>query len=428
MSRRIRRVLSPESRFDVLWAGQAVSQFGDYLAFFSVPLFVVHLANAPGGANSGDLGIWYALDAIPSVLLGLVGGVLIDRVQVRWLMILADLGRAVMFLVLAFASTPLPIAGSRQGLGLVFLSAVMLGSLATVFNNALYTLVPSIVAPKALASANSRLSATQNLAFALGPAVAGVLVASAGFWLTFLVNAATFAVSATSLLLIGPVPKPARDGKRPRVIEDLMNGLRYVWGEPRLRLTTIAAAGGNLVIGFIESTLVLTATRVVGAGEDGVGLIYSSLGLGAIAGAIVAPTMIRLIGLGKTLVIGFITFGLGLTLFANIAYSLIGLGQIFVGFAGLQLLNIPLMTIRQRFTPTVMLGRVLSATRSVGWASLPIGALLGTALSDGFDLFVPLSKGAPLMMVAIGLALIPTIVWSGTRSAPTARLTESPAQ
>ncbi len=415
-------MLSPESRFDVLWAGQAISQFGDYLAFFSVPLFVAHLANAPGDSNSSDLGLWYALDAIPAVILGLVGGVLIDRVRIRGIMIVSDLGRAAVFLTLAFAATPLPEAGSRESLGLVFLSAVLLGSLSTVFNNALYTLIPSLVAPKALASANSRISATQNLAFALGPAIAGLLVASSGFWLTFLVNGATFAVSATSLFLIGPVARPKPEGVRLRIIEDLMNGLRFVWSEPRLRITTLAATAGNLVIGFIDATLVLTATNVIGASDDQVGLIYSSLGLGAIAGALVAPTLIRLIGLGKTLAIGFVTFGLGLTLFANLAYSLIGLGQIFVGYAGLQLLNIPLMTIRQRFTPTVMLGRVLSATRSVGWASLPIGALLGTAVSDGFGLFAPLVQTTPLLMVVIGIALVPTVVWSATRSAPTTHM------
>lgn len=406
-------------RFDVLWAGQAISQFGDYLAFFSVPLLVTHLVNAAGDANSSELGIWYALDSIPAIVLGLAGGVLIDRVRLRGLMIISDGGRALMFLLLAVATRTTPEAGSRQGLWLVFAVAFVLGTLSTTFNNALYTLVPSLVPDRRLASANGRLTASQNLAFALGPAVAGLAVAAVGFWLTFAINAATFGVSMLSLFLIGSVPRPVPDdGERRRLTDDLINGLRFVWREPRLRLTTLAAAGANLVIGFVDATLVLISTEVVGARKEQIGLIYSCLGLGAVLGAMIAPTVIKWIGLGRTLVIGFVTFGLGILVFTNIPYGLLGLAQVAVAWVGLQLLNIPLMTIRQTYTPPVMLGRVLSATRAVGWASLPVGALLGTAIADGFGKFELIATTSPILMVVAGLALVPTVVWRNTHQAP----------
>jgi MFS family permease len=426
MARRTRRIdlFSPERRFDLLWGGQAISQFGDYLAFFAVPLFVAHLANAAGDASSSELGVWYALDAAPAVVLGLLGGVLIDRVRLRGLMILSEVGRAAVFFMLAAAANPLPDPGSRQGLVLLFGAAFALGTLGTTFNNALYTLVPQLVPARKLASANARLSASQNLAFALGPAAAGLLVLRAGFWLAFLINGLTFVVSIVALVLVGPVPRPSA-GERGRIVDDIVNGLRYVWMEPRLRVTTLAAAGANLVIGFIDATLVLTATTVVGASKDQVGLIYSSLGVGAILGSLVAPSVVRLLGLGKTLVVGFVCFGLGLTLFANIPFGILGLGQVMVGWAGLQLLNVPLMTIRQRFTPHVMLGRVLSATRAVGWASLPLGALIGTAVSDGFGLFTQLAQRAPLLVLLIGLSLVPTVVWRNTRDTPAPRVREA---
>ena len=156
MARRTRRIdlFSPERRFDLLWGGQAISQFGDYLAFFAVPLFVAHLANAAGDASSSELGVWYALDAAPAVVLGLLGGVLIDRVRLRGLMILSEVGRAAVFFMLAAAANPLPDPGSRQGLVLLFGAAFALGTLGTTFNNALYTLVPQLVPARKLASAN----------------------------------------------------------------------------------------------------------------------------------------------------------------------------------------------------------------------------------------------------------------------------------
>lgn len=405
-------------RFDVLWAGQAVSQFGDYLAFFSVPLLVTYLINAPGESNSSELGIWYALDSIPAIVLGLLGGVLIDRVRLRGLMIVSDGGRALMFALLAWATRVTPEAGSRDGLMLVFFAAFVLGSLSTTFNNALYTLVPALVPDRKLANANGRLSASQNMAFALGPAIAGLLVAAYGFWITFAINAATFGFSMASLLLIGTVPRPEPEGERAPLSEDLVNGLRFVWREPRLRITTIAAAAANLVIGFVDATLVLIATRVAGATEGQVGLVYSSLGVGAVLGSLLAPTVIRWLGLGRSLVIGMITFGSGILVFTNIPYGYLALGQVAVAWVGLQLLNIPLMTIRQSYTPSVMLGRVLSATRAVGWASLPVGALLGTAVADRFDMFEQIAATSPVLMILVGVSMIPTVVWRNTRQAP----------
>jgi hypothetical protein len=164
------------------------------------------------------------------------------------------------------------------------------------------TIIPDVVERKHLARANGRISATINLGNIAGPALAGLLVAlTSSFTLVFVIDALTFVVSAISLLMIGPIDTerlPSTNTFR----SDLLTGLRYVWNEVRLRVTTIAIAIANLVVGFIEATFVLIAAprELVGATEDWqLGVLYSVFGLGAIVGSLVAPRVAHFIGLGR---------------------------------------------------------------------------------------------------------------------------------
>ena len=90
-------------RFSILWTGQIVSQFGDYLSYFSIPLFVVFLSTEDAPTN---LALTYTIETIPAVVVGFFGGLLIDRLPIRASLILSDLARAAAFGYLAFfAST-----------------------------------------------------------------------------------------------------------------------------------------------------------------------------------------------------------------------------------------------------------------------------------------------------------------------------------
>ncbi|MEX0756477.1 MAG: MFS transporter, partial [Acidimicrobiia bacterium] len=308
-------------RFTILWIGQLVSQLGDRMAYISIPLFIASLEG-----SSLQLGIAYALENAPVLIIGLVGGVFIDRLRVRWLMIASDVIRALLFLALAAVATG-EIVGERTGQVLVvFAVAFMVGGLTNLFETALMTIIPDVVERKFLARANGRISATINLGNIAGPALAGLLVAAtSSFTLVFLIDALTFVVSAISLLMIGRIETerlPAANTFR----SDLMTGLRYVWNEVRLRATTLAIATANLVVGFIEATFVLIAAEreLVGATEDWqLGVLYSTFGLGAIVGSVTAPRFTHVIGLGRTTVLGMIGFPFAFMLFVNTPFSLL---------------------------------------------------------------------------------------------------------
>jgi Na+/melibiose symporter-like transporter len=397
-------------RFTVLWAGQAVSQLGNYLAFISIPLFVKFLTTDA----AFPLGVANALETAPTLLVGLLGGAAIDRLRIRGVMIGSDLVRAAAFAGLAIIGATDPAPGSGNGLTAVFLVALVVGTFTTLFEGALFTILPSLVHDRDLARANGRLAATQNLAFAIGPALAGVVISlSETYWVVFALDAATFLFSAVSVVLIGPVSRPSDAAGHGRLLAEVAQGLRYVWEEIRIRTSTIALAVANLVVGFIEATLVLAADDVVGATEEWQqGIVFAVLGAGAVVGAALAPGLTRIIGLGRTMIAGLLVFGAGYTIFVNSPFGIPGLIYLFIGFMGIQFVNVSVATIRQTYTPNVLLGRVMTASRAIGWTTLPLGALVGTAIADATGRFELLTRITPLLLLAVGTALLFTPIWS----------------
>ncbi len=257
-------------RFSILWVGQIVSQFGDYLAYFSIPLFVLFLTG-----DEFDLALNYTIEAVPAVVVGFFGGLVIDRLPIRFTLIVSDLARAAAFGFLAWFASGGPVEGQGgTDVFLVFGVAFIAGTFLNLFAGALYVLVTQLVRPDQLADANGRIGAVQNLAFAVAPFVAGILVSvTEEFTLVFAVNALSFFLSALSIVMIGPLRKRATatgvgDGEQEGLLADVFNGMRYLWSEPRLRTSTIAIAVANLSVGFLESTLLLTADQVIQATED----------------------------------------------------------------------------------------------------------------------------------------------------------------
>jgi predicted MFS family arabinose efflux permease len=381
-----------------------VSQIGDYVAYTTLPLFVLQL-----GDSTFDFALTYALESVPVVLFGLVGGVLLDRLPLRSVMILADIGRAATFFGLGF----LALNPSASTLATVFVLAFVSGTFSAAFQNGLYALIPSIVDSEHLAVANSRIAMSQQVALVVGPAMAGAMAATIGLAPGFAVNGLSFLVSALSVWMVGSIPPRVARDQRSRFLEEAAHGLRFLWSEPRLRASTLAAAAANAAVGFIESTLAVLATDVLGAEESSFGLMLAVLGLGGIVGAALAPRVGRLIGLGRSMTVGLLLFGLAFWALIHQRFGFSALFLLFAMFLGISLVNVPLVTIRQSYTPTAMLGRVITAARTIGWSTLPLGSLVGAALADA-NSYISVAQFTPAVLIAVALWLILTPIWSDT--------------
>jgi predicted MFS family arabinose efflux permease len=321
-------------------------------------------------------------------------------------LIAGDLLRAAAFVVLAILSTS---ADFQVWMLLPF--SFLVGSLAASFNAGLQSFLPGVVPPRLLATANSRLSLSQQLAFLLGPLTGGLIVASLGFAAAFTFNAMTFVVSAVSFLFIRS-PIERRLPVPGRLVADVVEGWLHLWQDTRIRLTTLAGSLGNFVTGFIEAALVLIGAKILGTEDPAqLGLFVVGMGIGGLFGAFSAAPVIRIIGIGRAFIAGLTLFGTGL-FSMTFATGLPMVAAILVGaFMGLVWVNVSMTTMRQLYTPDHLLGRVTATARAIAWGTLPVGALFGTALADRIGLLTIVRVG-PVLIVAFALFLISTAVWN----------------
>lgn len=398
------------SPYMALWVGQTVSQFGTYIALLTVLFLVNSIHEATGDSGTVDFALTYSLETVPTLLVGLVGGALLDRWHLRPVMIATDLIRASIFFYLTANF-------GNYGLGTVFLMAFLIGSMTTMFDGAMYSLIPSIVPAEKLADANSFVAASQQAMFAIGPAAAGLLAwASEGPELGLFINGVTFVISAVTLRWVGRVAHHRDPSEAPaNVVREAVNGIRYLWSRPRLRITTIASAIPNFVIGFIESTFVVLAFVVFRAETElEVGILLGAVGVGGLVGALIAPSISRRLGLGRTLVLGLSVAGVGLFAVMFTTYGILALGLQIGWMMGISVINIPLATIRQHYSHESMLGRVITASRAIGWATLPLGALVGGWLGNTEASYPWVARTFPIILMATAVWLYTTIIWSDT--------------
>ena len=329
-------------RFLRLWFGQGASFLGDAVSTVALVVLVVQIAgsaSAVGGALVARL-----LPTLASPL----AGVFADRLDRRVVLVASDLARAALALGLVFA----------EDLATVYVLVFLMGLGRTFFNPTIRAAFPGVVGGGDLARANGLLSATFSISITAGPALGGVLVATVGVNAAFLVDSATYLVSAISLSRI-PLPRPERDDAT-GFGQDLQEGLGYLAGA---RVPLAIVVGTFLVILTINTTIpaeVFLAKETFDAGNVGYGLLVSLWGGGTVLGSVL------MVVLGDRVNLILLYF---LSIFCG-ALALVGTGlspvfALAVGalmvegtFTGID--NVATDTILQKRVPDAFLGRVFA--------------------------------------------------------------------
>ncbi len=397
----------------IVW-GQAISLLGDYIAYVTLPLFVVDLTG-----RGLDLGLTAAAETIPTLLFGFTAGVFLDRFAIKPILVGSDILRATAFFLLAIGA-----ATDAALPWMVFLAAFVVGSLATFFNSGLEAFLPSVIPEDHLVTINSHLALARTTAFALGPALGGVLVSvGGGFPVAFSVNALTFVVSAMFLIGVRARSRVRLEAGEP-FLDSLRSGISFLMRHPQLRWVTIGAAIVNLVFAPLEALLFLFIPEYLDADFDVPGfvdflfadeaLIGLFIGLQAAVGSaliFMGPRLAKRAHLGRMFVLGLGLFGAGflVMVFSGSFWGFIPAG---IGVGGAGFTNIAIMTMRQRLAPPEMLGRVVAASRTISWSLIPLGAALGGALADWVGILPVYLVGSPGVVVT-ALFIARTEVWSG---------------
>lgn len=368
------RLLRDNRDFRLLYAGTLISLGGDWFLTVALLDLVLQLT---GSATLASLIL--LCQTLPIFLVTPFAGQLIDRADRRKVMIACDLARAGACLLPLLARTPalLPFAYA----GVIIISV---GS--AYFEPASQAALPNIVAAEELGPANVLMGSTWGTMLAVGAGIGGLVTMRFGGNVSFIVDAASFLLSALLLAMMRARFSEERkeEHERPGLIESVRETLRYAKTHPRV-LALLSAKGGYGMGAGVVAMLSVFGKEIFRAGAFGIGLLFAARGLGALFGPFLVravsrddETQYRLIAVSVLLFgLGYMGLGLSHTLAAgSFAIFLAHLG----GGAQWQVSTYGL----QRETPDWIRGRVFAADWGFVTLTMSISGVLTGMVSDRF--------------------------------------------
>ncbi|WP_251092901.1 MFS transporter [Streptomyces sp. Caat 7-52] len=376
--------------FGRLWSAAVLSSFGDALRRAALPLLAVSLTDRPLLIAAVT-----ACGYLPWLVFGLLGGAVADRVDQRRAMWTVDAVRAL--LVAAFAAA---VALGHASITLLVLLAFTLTALETLFDNAATALLPALVGPGALGSANARLMTGQRVAGGLLGAPVVPLLLAAGTAAPFAADAATFLLASAlvaSLRAGAPEHEPRPAGSTLR--REIADGLRTLWRDGALRGLCAATALCNTGVGALVATLVVLITGPLHGDTAGYAAATTAYALGSLAGAAVNRRLAARLGRMRAVLLAG-TVQIGALVVMGTVRSLVALVAAMAVFGVMGMVwNVNTTTLMQQRTPAGMVGRVAAAFRTLAVAGAPVGALLGGAAATAWG------AGSPPLLAAVFFVL-----------------------
>jgi predicted MFS family arabinose efflux permease len=342
---------------------------GSAVSGVAFPLLVLALTGSP--AQAGLVGF---LERLPQLLFNLPAGVYVDRWNRKLAMVLCDVGRA-----LALGSIPVALLTHRLSLLQLAVVAFVEGSLAVVFSLAEGAAVPRLVAKEQLPAAYAQNEAISRSSGMIGQPLGGLLF-GLGQLFPFVADAISYAVSVVSLLFIRAEFEGERRVAGGRSLRaELAEGVRWLWGQPFLRTSTLLVAGTNLIFAAnYLAIIVLAQERQTSAAT--IGLIFGAGGIGGLLGAVLAGVLAKWLRLSWVVLSVNWLWALLWPLLA-VAPTGAAIGAIYalMVFAG-PFWNVVLGSYKRALVPDELQARVDGAGTTIAWGAIPLGSLLAGGL------------------------------------------------
>jgi Na+/melibiose symporter and related transporters len=384
--------------FGRLWSASIASNLADGLGRTAIPLIATTLTRDPlliAGVTAASF--------LPWLLFGLPAGLLLDRVDRRMAMAVANGLRVLMALVVALAVTT-----GLLTIWLLYACILIWGMGETVFDTGTNAVLPSTVPHAGLEKANGRIQAAQLVVDTfIGTPISGLKFAAAialPVWST----AAGFAVSGMLALLLpatvaraagAATGSAAHRGAR-RVAHEAGEALAFIWRHRLLRalliLTTLA--GGALSFG--QASEVLYFLRTMSVPPALLGVMMAITGAGALLGSLSASALVRVAGRGRVMAGATLLGGIGLMLVGFAPGLVAALISYAVSAFAISVWNVPWASLRQELIPGELLGRTIGFIRSMSWGIIPLATVLGGAVAR-VDLRLPFIIGGAGVAVVV---------------------------
>ncbi|RLK60091.1 Na+/melibiose symporter-like transporter [Actinokineospora cianjurensis] len=363
--------MARDRRLTWLLGSSALSNLGDGIGKVAFPLLGASLTRDPlliAGLS--------ATAFLPWLLFALVSGALVDRVDRRKAMLLANTSRAIIVGALAVL-----VLFDATTIWLLYAMALLIGTVETIADSAAQALIPAVVPRSGLESANGKLQSAEIVGQTfLGGPLGGVTFAAFAA-LPFVLNSAGFAIAAIFLLAIRGSYRPKVEGPAPKLRVQLAEGLSWVRSRPLMVQLVAFAAALALTSELAQALLVLYALEDLGLTSAAFGVFALVGGAGGLVGAAVAPRLTRVLSRRAVLTSAVagcaIAFGV-----MGLVYEPVSAALLFGVFAAsVVTMNVIIGALRHALIPEHLFGRVLGVWRTAVWGAIPIGALLGGVLA-----------------------------------------------
>ncbi len=383
--------------FTLLWTGQLISTMGSALTSLAASIYVFRVTG-----SAASVGLMLMATAAPSLLVGLVAGVFVDRYDRKRIMIAADVIRAVLVFSIPFL-VPLNIAW-------LYIIVAISAAVGQFYDPAHESVLPEVASEQELAAANSLMAISSFGSTAIGFAASGLIASAADIKWAFYLDAFSFLLSGLCILLIRFKPLVV-EGKTSVtvVLRNLKGGMRFLFDSPILRSLFFVSIPVVISFGLSNALLLPFAVRALGATEFEYGIQEGLTSLGFVAGSLLMAGAFDRMREGPWIAISYLGMGL-----AGIAYSFvtsIPLAIVIVTISGF--LNAPSMIGRrvviQRNTPRDMRGRVNSAF----FVSRDVMFLIGMAAVALADVIIPQDpeKSVRIMYLISSLMVVGAGIW-----------------
>jgi MFS family permease len=346
--------------------GQGVSALGDRVTSVALPAVVLSL----GGAAT-DLAMLAAWSSGAQLALLLVGGLLVDRLPRRAVMLTTDVLRAIVLALIAWQLTR-----GGASITLILVLSTVLGACSAIFYPATASILPQLVDDHELVRANALRNLSNQLSGVIGPALGGLLIAFGGVSLALGLDALSFVVGAFGLFLMRPRVRQSQPRENTSIWTEVSEGFRVILASTWLWLTVVLFAVVNIFMGGMNVIVLPLYVRDVLGATESLGWLYAAQAVGAIIAALLLGRVGRIRHRGVVAYLAVVLEGATLLILGLTASLPLALLAMLLRGAWITVFGVLWEVTLQEHVPNEMLGRVASVDMLGSMALLPVGFVL----------------------------------------------------
>ena len=377
-----------------LFASSTTSNLSDGILMSALPLLAATLSRDPVAVSAVA-----SLAFLPWLLVALPAGTLVDRVDRRWAMAVANLVRAGMLGVLA-----LTVLSGHGSLPVLYAVSFLLGCAETVYDSAARAILTGVVTRSQLERGNSLLTTAESVGNIFVGAPLGAWLFAVAASLPFWVNGVGYVAAALLVLTLAGSFRTVRTVKT-SLREDTSEGLRWLWHHRLLRALMMCTGCSAVIHSMTQGILVLYALQNLGLSTHGFGLVLAAAGVGAVIGSVLSPSITRALGRTNAMGTTEIVSAVALLVMAFWQEPIPGTIAFAVSAGAVSAFNVQVMSVRQALIPERLFGRVQGAYRTVIWGGIPLGTVAGGVVGAWLGL------SAVFVISGLGGIVIGAVTW-----------------